>query len=31
MKVDVTVTWNPAPNRTAAIQEQVLLTDWAFI
>ncbi len=31
VKVDVVVTWHPAPNRTASIQEQVLLTDWAFI
>ena len=31
VKVDVTVTWHPAPNRTATVQEQVLLTDWAFI
>jgi hypothetical protein len=31
VKVDVVVTWHPEPNRTASIQEQVLLTDWAFI
>lgn len=31
VKVDVTVTWQPAPNRTATVQEQVLLTKWAFI
>ena len=30
-KVDVTVTWKPAPNRTATVKEQVLITDWAFI
>ncbi len=31
MKVDVTVSWNPAPGRTATVKEQVLLTKWAFI
>jgi len=31
VKVDVTVTWHPEPNRTATVQEQILLTDWAFI
>jgi hypothetical protein len=31
VKVNVTVTWHPEPNRTATVQEQVLLTDWAFI
>jgi Tfp pilus assembly protein PilV len=30
-KVDVTVTWHPAPNRTATVKEQVLITDWAFL
>jgi len=31
VKVDVVVTWHPEPNRTATVQEQILLTDWAFI
>ncbi len=31
VKVEVIVTWKPEPNRTASVQEQVLLTDWAFI
>ena len=31
VKVDVTVTWHPEPNRTSTAQEQVLLTDWAFL
>jgi hypothetical protein len=30
-KVDVLVTWKPAPNRTATVDEQVLVTDWAFL
>jgi hypothetical protein len=30
-KVDVLVTWHPAPNRTATVDEQVLVTDWAFL
>ena len=30
-KVDVTVTWHPAPNRSATVDEQVLVTDWAFL
>lgn len=30
-KVVVTVTWQPEPNRTAVVEEQVLLTNWAFI
>jgi hypothetical protein len=31
VKVSVTVTWHPEPNRTATVNEQILLTDWAFI
>jgi type II secretory pathway pseudopilin PulG len=30
-KIDVLVTWHPAPNRTATVDEQILLTDWAFL
>lgn len=30
-KIDVTVSWNPAPNRTATVNEQLLITDWPFI
>jgi hypothetical protein len=30
-KVDVLVTWKPAPNRTSTVDEQVLVTDWAFL
>ncbi len=30
-KVDVLVSWKPAPNRTSTVDEQVLVTDWAFL
>ncbi len=30
-KITVTVTWHPQSTRTAAVSEQILLTDWAFI
>jgi len=30
-KIDVTVTWHPAPNRTATVTEQMLVTNWAFV
>ena len=30
-RVVVTVTWHPRAGRTATIEEQMVLTDWAFI
>jgi type II secretory pathway pseudopilin PulG len=30
-KVVIVVTWHPAPGRTATIEEELVLTDWAFI
>lgn len=30
-KVVITVTWHPSAGRTATVEQQLLLTDWAFI